>query len=70
MPNGNIIEQDDRTTQRRPFRRIIAKVRADSTVKAVVFRVNSPGGTVLAASKIKEEIDLTRAVKPGHRLLR
>ena len=39
-------------------------MRADSTVKAVVLRVNSPGGTVLAASKIKEEIDLTRAVKP------
>lgn len=42
----------------------IAKVRADSTVKAVVFRVNSPGGSVLASEKIKAEIDLLGAQKP------
>ena len=46
------------------FSSVIAKVRADSSVKAVVFRVNSPGGTVLSANKIKEQIDLTKAVKP------
>ncbi len=63
--DGNIIEQyDPNNISGDRFAGIIAKVRADSTVKAVVFRVNSPGGTVLAASKIKEEIDLTRAVKP------
>ena len=63
--NGNIVEQDDpNNISGDRFANIIAKVRADSTVKAVVFRVNSPGGTVLASSKIKEEIDLTRAVKP------
>ena len=63
--NGNILEQDDpNNISGDRFASIIAKVRADSTVKAVVFRVNSPGGTVLAASKIKEEIDLTTAVKP------
>lgn len=62
---GDIIEQDDPgNISGDRFSRIIAKVRADSTVKAVVLRVNSPGGTVLAASKIKDEIDLTRAVKP------
>ncbi len=62
---GNIVEQNDpNNISGDRFAGIIAKVRADSTVKAVVFRVNSPGGTVLAASKIKEEIDLTRAVKP------
>lgn len=63
--DGNIVEQDDPDNiSGDRFASIIAKVRADSTVKAVVFRVNSPGGTVLAASKIKEEIDLTKAVKP------
>lgn len=63
--NGNIVEQEDpNNICGDRFARIIAKVRADSSVKAVVLRVNSPGGTVLAASKIKEEIDLTRAVKP------
>ena len=63
--NGNIVEDDDpNNISGDRFASIIAKVRADSTVKAVVLRVNSPGGTVLAASKIKEEIDETRAVKP------
>ena len=63
--DGNIVEQDDpNNISGARFASIIAKVRADSSVKAVVFRVNSPGGTVLAASKIKEEIDLTKAVKP------
>ena len=63
--NGNIIEdKDPQNICGETFAKIIAKVRADSTVKAVVFRVNSPGGTVLASSKIKEEIDLTRKVKP------
>ncbi|MBR4756351.1 MAG: signal peptide peptidase SppA [Bacteroidales bacterium] len=63
--NGNIVEEDDpNNISGERFASIISKVRADSAVKAVVLRVNSPGGTVLAASKIKEEIDLTRAVKP------
>lgn len=46
------------------FASIIAKVRADSTVKAVVLRVNSPGGSVLASDKIKTEIELLKADKP------
>lgn len=63
--NGNIIENENpNNICGDTFTKIIAKVRCDSTIKAVVFRVNSPGGTVLASSKIKEEIDLTRAVKP------
>ena len=44
--------------------RQIAAVRADSTVKAVVFRVNSPGGEVVAADKIRREIELLRKDKP------
>lgn len=46
------------------FASVISKVRADSTVKAVVFRVNSPGGSVLASAKIKDEIELLKAEKP------
>ncbi len=46
------------------FAALIAKVRQDSTVKAVVFRVNSPGGSVSASAKIKTEIDLLRQEKP------
>lgn len=44
--------------------RTIAAVRADSTVKAVVFRVNSPGGEVVAADMIRREIELLRKDKP------
>ena len=39
------------------FARIINKVRNDKDVKAVVLRVNSPGGSVLASEKIKAQID-------------
>ena len=46
------------------FASIISKVRADSTVKAVVLRVNSPGGSVLASEKIKTELDLLKNDKP------
>lgn len=46
------------------FASLIAKVRQDSTIKAVVLRVNSPGGSVLASSKIKNELDLLRESVP------
>ena len=46
------------------FAREIAKVRADSSVKAVVFRVNSPGGEVVAADMIRREIEALRKDKP------
>ena len=42
------------------FAKIIADVRNDKNVKAVVLRVNSPGGSVLASEKIKAELDLIR----------
>lgn len=47
-----------------PFAKTVAQVRADSSVKAVVFRVNSPGGSVLASEKILDEIRQLKAVKP------
>lgn len=46
------------------FASIISKVRKDSTIKAVVLRVNSPGGSVLASSKIKNELDLLNESVP------
>lgn len=44
--------------------RTISKVRKDDNVKAVVFRVNSPGGSVMASELIKREIDLLKEAKP------
>ncbi len=46
------------------FASLISKVCADSTVKAVVLRVNSPGGSVLASEKIKTELDNLKETKP------
>jgi protease-4 len=62
---GNIVDGEgyDQVAGSR-FARIIADVRRDSTVKAVVLRVNSPGGSVLAAEKIKAEIDLLQERVP------
>lgn len=46
------------------FAKIIADVRRDSSVKAAVLRVNSPGGSVLASEKIKAEVDLLQKRMP------
>ena len=46
------------------FAREIAKARRDSSVKAVVFRVNSPGGSVQASAAIEREIALLKECKP------
>lgn len=43
---------------------LIRKLRKDDKVKAVVLRVNSPGGSVLASEQIKEQLDSLKAVKP------
>lgn len=42
----------------------IRKVRRDSSIKAVVLRVNSPGGSALASDIIWREVKLTQGVKP------
>ena len=44
--------------------KIIRKAREDESVKAVVLRVNSPGGSALASAVIGRELDLTKEVKP------
>ena len=46
------------------FAKIISDVRKDASVKAVVLRVNSPGGSVLASDKIRSELELLRKDKP------
>ena len=46
------------------FASIFEDLRRDSTVKAVVLRVNSPGGSVVASEKIRNELDLLCEVKP------
>ncbi len=42
----------------------ISKLRKDDKVKAIVLRVNSPGGSVLASEVIWREVSITNSVKP------
>ena len=62
---GDIVDGDakDNVAGNR-FAKVVADVRKDSSIQAVVLRVNSPGGSVLASEKIKSELDLLREVKP------
>ena len=63
--NGNIVDgiQEQEVAGDR-FASLIEKVREDKSVKAVVLRVNSPGGSVLASEKIKSELDRLGEEKP------
>lgn len=42
----------------------LRKVRADNSVKAVVLRIDSPGGSAIASDVIWREVMLTREAKP------
>lgn len=56
---GDIVDGDQKEqVAGNRFAKIISEVRKDSTIQAVVLRVNSPGGSVLASEKIKTELDL------------
>ena len=64
--NGEIVDgkEDLQNLAGDRFTRVIDEVRADSTVKAVVLRVNSPGGSVLASEKIRNDLERLAADKP------
>lgn len=63
---GDIVsgEGDDVTIGSERISKAIRKARLDSTVKAIVFRINSPGGSALASDVIWREISLAREKKP------
>ena len=46
------------------MRRAIKEAREDEKVKAIVLRVDSPGGSALTSDLIWREIELTKGVKP------
>jgi protease-4 len=46
------------------FAKIFTKIRENSQIKAVVLRINSPGGSATAAEIMQREIKLTRQIKP------
>ena len=46
------------------YKDLLRKLRLDDEVKAIVLRVNSPGGSALASDVIANEVLLARKVKP------
>ncbi|WP_341528993.1 signal peptide peptidase SppA [Nostoc sp. UHCC 0302] len=46
------------------FAKYFNRLRQDNNVKAVVLRINSPGGSATAAEVMQREVRLTREVKP------
>ena len=57
--NGEIVDGKDlNKVAGDRFTKVIDQIRADKGIKAVVLRVNSPGGSVMASEKIKHELDL------------
>ena len=63
---GSIVngEGDDTNIGGSRYAEEMRKLRLDTTVKAVVFRVNSRGGSVIASDMIWREVELTARVKP------
>jgi protease-4 len=55
---------DDNSIGSETISKALRKVRMDDKVKAVVLRVNSPGGSSLASDVIWREVMLTKKVKP------
>ncbi len=66
VATGNIVsgEGDNNSIGSDRFVKAIRKVRKDDNVKAVVLRVNSPGGSVLASDLIWHELTELKKVKP------
>jgi protease IV len=64
--SGNIVtgQGDYNSIGGNKFAAEFSKARKDSTIKAIVFRVNSPGGNAIAADMIWHEVELTSQVKP------
>ncbi|MFA5972854.1 MAG: signal peptide peptidase SppA [Lentimicrobiaceae bacterium] len=64
--SGNIIsgEGDEESIGSERISKAIRKARLDDKVKAVVLRVNSPGGSAPASDVIWREMLLTKKVKP------
>ena len=63
--DGEIVEGNDfAEIAADRFVKEIDQLRKDKNVKAVVLRVNSPGGSVSASVKIRSALDLLKAEKP------
>ena len=67
VAEGDIVDGDqtnDREIASKTFCDQVRKLRDDDKVKAVVLRVNSPGGSALASEVMLRELSLLKAKKP------
>ncbi|MFN7956948.1 MAG: signal peptide peptidase SppA [Holophagaceae bacterium] len=66
VAEGEIVDGDGKSSQIGGERlsRELRRLRLDDRVKAVVLRVNSPGGSASASELIQREVVLTKKVKP------
>ncbi len=64
--SGSILpgEGSGRTIGSAGMAKAMREARIDTTVKAIVFRINSPGGSALASDVILREVKLAAAEKP------
>jgi len=64
--DGDIVDGEGQTGEvgGLKFSRELRRLRQDDRVKAIVLRVNSPGGSASASEMIQRELRLTMAVKP------
>ena len=59
-----VVDGPEGTLAGQQMARTLAEIRNDESVKAVVLRVNSPGGAAQGAEMINHEIGLLKEVKP------
>ena len=66
VTSGTIVDQEIGANQiaTKAFVKTLRELREDDNIKAIVLRINSPGGSALASDTMWKEIQLTKACKP------
>lgn len=62
--NGGIDDGDIEGIDSEELSKLLSETRKDSSIKAVVLRINSPGGSAFGAERIWRETSLFKGVKP------
>lgn len=63
LAEGGVVKKGDGLSSEK-INKLIREARNDKNIKAIVFRVNSPGGSALASDEIWREVMLAKAEKP------
>lgn len=66
VASGDIVmgKGEDASVGSTKFAKLIREARLDNSVKAIVMRINSPGGAYLASDVMWRELELAKAEKP------